>query len=315
MDFNIKSPMIIFMIIITIVIIIGIIRTFKNINNTINAGTTIANEYSNVLKAESQLMNSQLSSSSTESKLETKISEPSEKPEEQIEEPEIKEPEELTQAEILKAQIMEEVLTEQKKDFDETLNNELITTPFDNEDVKTYFDNTSGDESIQNFKLITIDNIIVFKLIIPAYNPTNGAHFIYAGNYWILKDNYNDFRQILDSILQEIKLNDHVIKTGSIRDDKTDYMLFKTYTNTSTPTYQLKRINKNLDKQFNTIYIVNEDAKIYTYQGNVSKYIDILNSDVKNGKIETTNLKGFNISAYEIKNDKINDYIINLMKQ
>ena len=177
----------------------------------------------------------------------------------------------------------------------------------------------SDESNNKKYVLITPDNIIPFKFIIPAYNPTNGGHFIYSITYWILRDKFDDFHKSLIEVLENIKLNNDVIEdsysTNSIDNFNAGYILFKTYTNTSTPSYQYERINENLKKKFDTIYFVNKDdipkiksqkadetlcINIYTYQGNVNEFAEKLNTDYKIGKIKKVNVKPFNVEAYEL---------------
>ena len=211
---------------------------------------------------------------------------------------EMEAPKELSQAEILKAEIMKEVLQDQKTDFDNSLSNELnMDLIINNEELNDYFDKHKENQNLNKFTLIVKDNIIPFKFIAPAYNPTNGAHFIYCVTYWILKDKLNEFEKILNDTLNEINLSDHVIKINE--SDVGVYLLLKTYTNTSTPSYQVERILKNIKPKYDIIYAVNENEDVYTYQGDIAK-------DVKKfEKIKKSNVKAFNIDAYKCSNDEI----------
>ena len=308
-------------IIIIIVIIVVVILKYKN-----QELTNQESESANTSKSESEtkltLKSESESTNTSNQEIKTKINPNSNsvKPEEIVSE-NINAPKELSQAELLKAEIMKEVLQDQKADFDKTLEDELNMDNYFNDKINNYFNTCELSDELQNEKytLITSNNIVLFKFIIPSYNPTNGAHFIYSITYWILKDKYDEFDRALNEVLKDIKLNNDVIEDGyrSYKNNEINkgHILFKTYTNTSTPSYQYERINKNLKKKFDIVYFINEDdiskiqlqksdedlcVNIYTYQGDIHEFAEKLDKDYKSGKIKKINVKPLNVEAYGI---------------
>jgi len=328
MNLNLIIGIIGVIVIIIIVIIVVVILKYKNQESTTNSSNLNSNSNSTNKKSEST---NQKPKSESETKLtpksesessnsSNKESTNSVKPNEIVSQ-NIDAPKELSQAELLKAEIMKEVLQDQQADFDKTLEDELNTDNYITDKIDDYFNCEKSNPNLKNEKyvLITRDNIIPFKFIIPAYNPTNGGHFIYSITYWILKDKFDEFHKSLIEVLENIKLNNDVIEDSysadSADDIKAEYILFKTYTNTSTPSYQYGRIDENLKKKFNTIYFVDKNdiskinlqksdetlcINIYTYQGNVNEFAKKLETDYRYGKIKKVVVKPFNVEAYEL---------------
>ena len=238
----------------------------------------------------------------------TKSSNSESTPPEEIEkEPEEPIPKELSQAEILKAEIMKEVLQEQQADFDKELENQLNLKIFDIPQIQDYFNfisNSKASSQINKFTLITKDNIKPFKIIIPSYNPTNGAHFIYTNIFFILENQFSTFIDELHKVLEDFNLVDDFVFED-------DYVLSKTYTNTSTPSYRFNQINKNIN--FKTIFFINtkemkENTKIYTYQSN-KKDIEEIEDKVKEDGTTQINIPGFNINGYCVESDEFDKYV------
>jgi hypothetical protein len=324
-------------IIIIIAIIIVVILKHKNNESTNNESESSNKETENQKSTNQKSTNKESAKSESETKLTSKSESESTnasnqeiktssnsnsdsiKPEEIVSQ-DINAPKELSQAELKRAEIMKEILQDQQTDFDKTLENELNINNYITDKINDYFNcELSNESNLKNEKyiLITRDNIIPFKFIIPAYNPTNGGHFIYSITYWILRDKFDEFHKSLLEVLEDIKLNNDVIEdsysTDSADDFNAGYILFKTYTNTSTPSYQYERINGNLKKKFDTIYFVNKSdiskielqkadetlcINIYTYQGNVNEFAKKLDTDYKLSKIKKVVVKPFNVEAY-----------------
>lgn len=314
--------LIIGLIIITIIIVIIVIIILNKNKNKDNSSTSETNQQTQLYEDKSKSETIELSTKTNSNSNSNSI-----KPEDIVSE-NINAPKELSQAELLKAEIMKEVLQDQKADFDKSLENEMNFSNYITNDINKYFDKwgTPRDTSFKTiingkYELITFNNIMPFKFIIPSYNPTNGAHFIYCMTYWILKDKYSEFEKVLNEVLEEIKLTNDVIEI--VLDDNSEinagYILFKTYTNTSTPSYQYERINKNLKKKFDILYLVDKNfmdddqlpaddnslRNVYTYQGNINDYI----IKFEKAKIKKVNIKLFNVDGYEVDLYEIDDLI------
>lgn len=301
--------------VIIIIIIVIIVVVILNNKKQELENQELKNQKSET-KLASKLESKTINTSNQEMNIKINPNSNSVKPEEIVSE-NINAPKELSQAELLKAEIMKEVLQDQKADFDKTLEDELNMDNYFNDKINNYFNTCELSDELQNEKytLITSNNIVLFKFIIPSYNPTNGAHFIYSITYWILKDKYDEFDKALNEVLKDIKLSNDVIEDSYSNEINRGHILFKTYTNTSTPSYQYERINKNLKKKFDIVYFINEDdiskiqlqksdedlcVNIYTYQGNIHEFAEKLNNDYKSGKIKKINVKPLNVEAYGI---------------
>jgi len=229
-------------------------------------------------------------------------------------------PKELSQAEILKAQIMEEVLQEQKDNFNKELE-EYKYIPYGIIDkditgnITKYYNivnnndnNFKPDDKISQFKLFKYTNSQIFRIIIPAYNPTNGSYFIYHNVLFISLDNLELFIKCLKEQLDNMGIEGYAITNdGEIKEG---YLLFPTYTNTSTPSYQYNKLMKNI--QYKMIFItntkeINDSTLIYMCQDENSKIKNIIDK-LKNDNPPKINIAGFNIESYYINTDNYDEF-------
>ena len=216
---------------------------------------------------------------------------------------------------------MEEVLQEQKNNFNKELEEyKYIPYGIINKDITgnitKYYNivnnnndnNFKPDDKISQFKLFKYTNSQIFRIIIPAYNPTNGSYFIYHNVLFISLDNLELFIKYLKEQLDNMGIEGYTITNDTKM--KEGYLLFPTYTNTSTPSYQYNKLMKNI--QYKMIFItntkeINDSTLIYMCQDENSKIKNIIDK-LKNDNPPKINIAGFNIESYYINTDNYDEF-------